>query len=58
MDEMIYLDELVSRYPALEQVKDSVKEVYQILRDCFASGHKLLVAGTGGCGADSEHFVG
>ena len=29
MDEMIYLDELVSRYPALEQVKDSVKEVYQ-----------------------------
>ena len=58
MDEMIYLDELVSRYPALEQVKDSVKEVYQILRDCFASGHKLLVAGNGGSGADSEHIVG
>mgnify|MGYP002512212188 CR=1 FL=1 len=58
MDEMIYLEELVSRYPALEPVKGSVREVYEILRDCFASGHKLLVAGKGGSGADSEHIVG
>ncbi len=58
MDERIYLEELVSRYPALEPVKGSIEEVYHILRDCFASGHKLLVAGNGGSAADSEHIVG
>ncbi len=58
MDEKKYLEELTDRYPVLEPVKDSVWQVYEILRECFESGHKLLVAGNGGSAADSEHIVG
>ena len=58
MNEKIYLEELITRYPALEPVRESIEEVYDILRECFESGHKLLVAGNGGSAADSEHIVG
>lgn len=58
MNEMTYLEELITRYPVLEPVKDSIAGVYEILRECFESGHKLLVAGNGGSAADSEHIVG
>lgn len=58
MKETAYLEELVMRYPVLEPVKQQIWEAYEILRQCFASGHKLLVAGNGGSAADSEHIVG
>lgn len=58
MNEMKYLDELMERYPALEAVRDRILEAYQILRDCYEQGGKLLVAGNGGSAADSEHIVG
>ena len=29
-----------------------------MLRDCFAGGGKLLIAGNGGSCADAEHIVG
>ena len=58
MNEMVYLEELMGRYPVLEPVRQSVGEVYEILKECFESGHKLLVAGNGGSAADSEHIVG
>ena len=58
MNDMAYLDELTDRYPSLEPVKESIRESYEILKECFSSGHKLLVAGNGGSAADSEHIVG
>lgn len=58
MSEMAYLEELISRYPVLEPMKSSILEAYDILRECFEGGHKLLVAGNGGSAADSEHIVG
>lgn len=58
MGEMAYLEDLMNRYPALEPVRDSVLELYEVLRECFETGHKLLVAGNGGSAADSEHIVG
>lgn len=58
MSEMAYLEELISRYPVLEPMKSSIWEAYDILRECFEEGHKLLVAGNGGSAADSEHIVG
>ena len=52
MNDMAYLDELTDRYPSLEPVKESIRESYEILKECFSSGHKLLVAGKrGGLGA-------
>ncbi len=53
-----HLAELVERYPVLDSVKEDILAVYEILRDCFASGHKLLVAGNGGSAADADHIVG
>ena len=53
MNDMAYLDELTDRYPSLEPVKESIRESYEILKECFSSGHKLLVAGNGGSAADS-----
>ena len=37
MDEKKYLEELTDRYPVLEPVKDSVWQVYEILRECSES---------------------
>ena len=58
MKEMEYLEELTSRYPVLEAVKGDVLAAYEILRDCYAGGGKLMIAGNGGSCADSEHIVG
>lgn len=56
--EMDYIEELTVRYPALEQIKESIKEAYEILRESYETGHKLLVAGNGGSAGDSEHIAG
>lgn len=55
---MDYLNLLIQRYPVLGACKDSIQKAYDILEECFASGHKLLIAGNGGSCADSEHIVG
>ena len=52
------LDSLTNRYPCLKQCEKSIVEAFEILKNCFSSGHKLLVAGNGGSCADSEHIVG
>lgn len=52
------LEFLIERYPALSVCKDDIEKAYEILEECFASGHKLLIAGNGGSCADGEHIVG
>lgn len=51
-------EELFTRYPVLEANREDILNVYEILRECFARGGKLLVAGNGGSCADAEHIVG
>ena len=58
MREMEYLDNLVERYPVLEKVKGDILKAYEMMRDCYEQGGKVLVAGNGGSCADSEHIVG
>lgn len=53
-----HLEELVTRYPVLEAVKNQILESYEILKECYETGHKVLVAGNGGSAADAEHIVG
>ena len=48
----------MDRYPKLQPIQESIAEAYEILKECFESGHKLLIAGNGGSAADSEHIVG
>ena len=52
------LEELIIRYPVLEECRQSIWNSYEILCTSFQNEHKLLVAGNGGSAADSEHIVG
>ena len=58
MTEQEYLDELIERYPCLAPVKEQIGHAYEILKEAYESGHKLLIAGNGGSAADSEHIAG
>ncbi|MHC1787548.1 MAG: ROK family protein [Christensenellales bacterium] len=53
-----HLEALLRRYPQLIDAREGILRAYLALRDGFAAGHKLLVAGNGGSGADSDHIVG
>ena len=52
------LNQLFSRYPALEDCRQEIVVAYDLLRGCFAAGGRLLVCGNGGSAADSLHIVG
>ena len=55
---MNYLERLVERYPALDGMKDTIEEAFQIMKASYENGGKLLIAGNGGSAADAEHIVG
>jgi len=58
MEPMKYLDELIERYPVLSGIRPQIKEAYEILKTCYETDGKLLIAGNGGSCADAEHIVG
>ncbi len=53
-----HIDTLISRYPVLSVCTEDIKSAYRVLEECYASDHKLLIAGNGGSAADSEHIAG
>ncbi|MBR4237550.1 SIS domain-containing protein [bacterium] len=53
-----HINLLIERYSVLAECKDSIIAAYDILEECFSTGHKLLIAGNGGSCADAEHIVG
>lgn len=52
------LDDLVNRYPILAPQKEDIRALYELVRQSFASGGKLMVLGNGGSAADALHIVG
>ncbi len=52
------LDELVTRYPELKSVETDIAAAYELMKDAYDNGGKLLIAGNGGSASDSEHIVG
>lgn len=52
------LETLIKRYPALSVCEEEIETAYEIMEECFATGHKLLIAGNGGSCADGEHIAG
>ena len=58
MNEYRYLTELSERYPVLKQTENDIKASYEIIREAYENGGKLLIAGNGGSCADAEHIVG
>lgn len=53
-----HIELLIDRYPVLKCCTEDIEKAYDVLEDCFASGHKLLIAGNGGSCADAQHIVG
>lgn len=53
-----FVGELVERYPKLIVVRNEIEESYEVLKNAYRNGGKLLIAGNGGSCADSEHIVG
>ena len=58
MNEYRYLTEPSERYPVLKQTENDIKASYEIIREAYENGGKLLIAGNGGSCADAEHIVG
>jgi D-sedoheptulose 7-phosphate isomerase len=54
----VLLDDLFSRYPALNSCMDSINQAFLIFKNTFLNGKKILVCGNGGSAADAEHFSG
>ncbi len=53
-----HVEVLMERYPELQGSKEDIIQAYEILKDSYENGGKLLVAGNGGSAADAEHIVG
>ena len=51
-------DELIIKHPALFACRDEILQVFEIARQTYVDGGKILVCGNGGSAADSEHIVG
>lgn len=54
----VTIEELIERYPKLEEQKESILQALDVMIQCYKDKGKLLVAGNGGSAADAEHIVG
>ena len=54
----IHIVTLIERYPSLAVCRNSIQAAYDILRQAYTEGRKLLVCGNGGSASDCEHIVG
>lgn len=52
------LNELIKRYPALEEIKEDIIKATDEIIKCYENGGKVLLCGNGGSCADCEHIVG
>ena len=58
MKEDDILDEMISRYPALESCRKDITKAYRAVIDCYRNHGKLLLCGNGGSCSDADHIVG
>lgn len=52
------MTDLISRYPALSELKEDISRCIELITDSYRSGGKLLLCGNGGSASDCEHIVG
>ena len=55
---MTKLEELLSRYPALDACKNEIASTLVTLLETYRAGGKILLCGNGGSAADCEHIAG
>jgi D-sedoheptulose 7-phosphate isomerase len=52
------LQDLLQRHPELSICQVDVIRAFEMMRDCFRRGGKMLLCGNGGSAADAEHWAG
>ena len=52
------IDDLLDRYGKLDKSKEEIVLAYELMRQTYKNGGKVLIAGNGGSAADAEHIVG
>ena len=55
---MEVMDDLLNSYPDIKSCKDDILKAFNLLKESYQTGGKVLVCGNGGSAADSEHIVG
>ena len=55
---MNILEELLTKYPALQSCNESIEKAFMLLKACYEKGGRVFVCGNGGSSSDSEHIVG
>lgn len=55
---MKYVEQLLFRYPDLDQIKENIAAAYLEMEKCYINNGKLLIAGNGGSASDSGHIAG
>ncbi|MCL2186305.1 MAG: SIS domain-containing protein [Treponema sp.] len=55
---MNHINELIQRYPQLETAKDNINAAFELIKESYKKGGKLLIAGNGGSASDAEHIAG
>jgi D-sedoheptulose 7-phosphate isomerase len=50
--------QLIFSYPGLDVCASDIEAAFNVLRDCYRGGGKMLTCGNGGSAADAEHIVG
>lgn len=55
---MTRIEQLISTYPELDVCAANIQAAFEILRECFRHGGKVMTCGNGGSAADAEHIVG
>ncbi len=58
MKEKVFLEELTTRYPELKVCIPGITEAFELMKQTYEAGNKVLVAGNGGSCADADHIVG
>ncbi len=58
MKEEDILNDMISRYPALEDCKYDIREACKAVINCYSNHGKLLLCGNGGSCSDADHIVG
>ena len=53
-----FLDELLNRYPVLNDCKEEIQIAGKMMLETYKAGGKILVCGNGGSCSDSDHIVG
>lgn len=54
----VHLDLLGERYPVLAPMKEQIAAFFDVIRESYENGGKLIIGGNGGSCSDAEHIVG